>query len=294
MAPRRDGGLRCTQDRGVESFVDGSDEGALLGELCGIDAGAQEADEDEGARVQLHGAHDEVRMAGGDALTVLLGEHAQRLLASAVALEVGEVGGLHLPILQQGDAPTIAGLSVTVNGQGLSSYNDSALPLYFDQYVLIPALRGAGPVAPAKINPWACAKLGMCQPLRDPSVGTIATVLLTAASALVGPEFGLASDAISSGTTVYRVFGGESQDVGQSWTTVDPFSVEDYRGAAGLFPGNSGEYVVEGTLTDTTGVTLRLALPGPGGVGGGLPEVLIQNAADQVCFVCVYIPKPAF
>jgi hypothetical protein len=87
---------------GCETTV-GSEQRALLGELPGIDAGTQEADQDEGARVQLHGAHDEVRMAGEDALAVLLGEHVQRLLAGAVALEVGEVGevgGLDLPILQ--------------------------------------------------------------------------------------------------------------------------------------------------------------------------------------------------
>lgn len=42
----------------------------MLGELAGIDAGAQEAAQDEGARVQLHGAHDEVRMADGNAPAV--------------------------------------------------------------------------------------------------------------------------------------------------------------------------------------------------------------------------------
>ena len=39
-------------------------------------------------------------MTGGDALAVLLGEHAQRFIAGAIALEVGEVGGLDLPVLQ--------------------------------------------------------------------------------------------------------------------------------------------------------------------------------------------------
>jgi len=88
----------------------------------------------------------------------------------------------------------------TSDSQGVSSYYDSALPAYVDQYVLYLALAEARPAAPGKINPWACAKLGMCQPIRDPSAGTIATVLLTAAGALAGPEFGFASDAISSGT----------------------------------------------------------------------------------------------
>ena len=39
-----------------------SEQGALLRQFPGIEPGAQHADEDEVARVQLHGAHDEVRV----------------------------------------------------------------------------------------------------------------------------------------------------------------------------------------------------------------------------------------
>lgn len=57
----KDLACRCPWHEGA-----GSEERALLGEFAGIDAGAQAPDQDEGARVHLHGAHDEVRMASGD------------------------------------------------------------------------------------------------------------------------------------------------------------------------------------------------------------------------------------
>jgi hypothetical protein len=84
---------------------------------------------------------------------------------------------------------------------------------------------------------------------------------------------------VSERTTLYRVFGGEARGLGQSWITVNPGTVSDFRSAAGLFPGNSGQFVIEGMLTDTTGVTLRSALPEPGGLSGGIPEDL-SNARD--------------
>jgi hypothetical protein len=40
--------------------------------------------------------HDEMQVAGGDVLTVLMGHHLQGLLARAVLALVREVGGLHL------------------------------------------------------------------------------------------------------------------------------------------------------------------------------------------------------
>jgi hypothetical protein len=44
----------------------------------------------------------------------------------------------------------------------------------------------------------------------------------------------------------------------------------------------------------TEGVLLREALPGPGGVGGGIPELLIPNAGQKVCIVCVSGVNPPF
>ena len=100
--------------------------------------------------------------------------------------------------------------------------------------------------------------------------------------------------AVKEGTTVYRVFGGEARGLGRSWTTVNPGNVENYRKAAGLFPENSGQFVIEGRLTNTEGVLFRDALPGPNGVGGGLPEVVIPNPGSQVCVLGVCGVNPAF
>jgi hypothetical protein len=99
---------------------------------------------------------------------------------------------------------------------------------------------------------------------------------------------------VAEGTTLFRVFGDEAQGLGQSWTTVNPGAVANYRNVAGLFPGNSGQFLIEGTLTDTEGVLFRDALPGPGGIGGGLPEVVVPNPGSQICIVCVSGVNPPF
>lgn len=79
--------------------------------------------------------------------------------------------------------------------------------------------------------------------------------------------------AVKEGITVFRVFGGEARGLGRSFTTVNPGEVANFRQSAGLFPGNTGQFVLEGRLTNTQGVLFREALPGPNGVGGGLPEL---------------------
>lgn len=84
------------------------------------------------------------------------------------------------------------------------------------------------------------------------------------------------------GTQLYRVFGNEAQGLGNYYTTVNPGTVADFRTTAGLFPGNSGSFVLEGTLNNTEGVIFRSAAPGPGGVGGGLPEAFVPNPATQI------------
>jgi hypothetical protein len=98
----------------------------------------------------------------------------------------------------------------------------------------------------------------------------------------------------TTATTVYRVFGGEAKGVGQYWTTVNPGSVTNYRSTAGLFPGNTGQFVIQGTITDTSGVTFQLAAPGPGGVGGGLPEVFVPNPGSQISITNVSGVNPPF
>lgn len=87
---------------------------------------------------------------------------------------------------------------------------------------------------------------------------------------------------MQQGTQLYRVFGNEARGLGNYYTTVNPGTVVDFRTTAGLFPGNSGSFVLEGTLNNTEGVILRSAAPGPGGVGGGLPEVFVPNPSTQI------------
>jgi hypothetical protein len=103
--------------------------------------------------------------------------------------------------------------------------------------------------------------------------------------------------AVSEGTTLYRVFGGEAQGLSETpqwFSTVDPSTVSDYRAAAGLFSGNSGQFVLEGTLTDSSGVVFTPATPGPGGIGGGIPSALVPNPAGQICVICVSGANPPF
>ena len=68
----------------------------------------------------------------------------------------------------------------------------------------------------------------------------------------------------------------------------------NYREAAGLFPENTGRFVIEGRVTNTGGISLRGALKGPGGVGGGFPELLVPNPEQQICIVCVSGVNPEF
>lgn len=91
----------------------------------------------------------------------------------------------------------------------------------------------------------------------------------------------VAKDGISEGTKVYRVWGDQAVPWGRSWTTIDPKKVENYRDAAGLPNQNTGRFVSEGILKDTTGVTRREALPLHGNKGG-LDEVVIPDPAKQV------------
>jgi len=89
------------------------------------------------------------------------------------------------------------------------------------------------------------------------------------------------ADEVGEGTKVFRVFGENNNPLGQSWTTVDPRTVDNFRDAAGLPDVNTGRFVAEGRKTDMSGVSTRSALPLDGNKGG-LPEVLIPNAANQV------------
>jgi hypothetical protein len=99
---------------------------------------------------------------------------------------------------------------------------------------------------------------------------------------------------VQEGMQLFRVFGGEARGLGQYYTTVNPSSVPNYRSAAGLYPGNSGGFLLEGTLNNTNGVVFGAAKAGPRGVGGGLPEVFVPNAASQITVRGVWGVNPPF
>jgi hypothetical protein len=61
----------------------------------------------------------------------------------------------------------------------------------------------------------------------------------------------------------------------------------------GLPDVNTGRFVIEGTLTDIIGVGTRQALPLDGN-NGGLQEVVIPNAANQVQIKGVSGANPPF
>ncbi|HEY6251223.1 MAG TPA: RHS repeat-associated core domain-containing protein [Candidatus Angelobacter sp.] len=102
------------------------------------------------------------------------------------------------------------------------------------------------------------------------------------------------TETVEEGTQLFRVFGDEAQPFGHSWTTVNPGEVANYRVAAGLFDGNTGRFVVEGILNDAEGVTLRGSLPGPGGLGGGLPEIIVPDPATQITIIRVSGVNPPY
>jgi RHS repeat-associated protein len=123
------------------------------------------------------------------------------------------------------------------------------------------------------------------------TTGTVAaagTVGVAAAEGPAGQE--VANQAVDVGTTVYRVYGGGSTAFGNPsgsyWTTVDPTTVSNYANAAGLPTTNTGQFMITGTINDMTGATTGTAAP-IGAMTGGLPEVVVPNAACQITVICV-------
>ena len=81
---------------------------------------------------------------------------------------------------------------------------------------------------------------------------------------------------------VYRVFGGRSQQFGESWTTVNPkFFGQGYRNLSGLPNTNDGSNIVEGFVKWSDIDKVRPSLPLDGN-SGGLPEVIIKNSAKKI------------
>jgi RHS repeat-associated protein len=86
---------------------------------------------------------------------------------------------------------------------------------------------------------------------------------------------------IKAGEKVYRVWGDGAGAEGRSWTNVNPETVPNFRAGAGLPPQNTGRFVTEGRLIDTTGVITKPA-ESIYGNPGGLQEVVIPDPKNQV------------
>ena len=92
------------------------------------------------------------------------------------------------------------------------------------------------------------------------------------------------------GDRLTRHWGGKSGPYGESWTR-DPLH-QHSRNSLGLGRSNTGEYISQGRLKDTTGVMTRRAQPWDGFTGGG-DEVLVPNPAKQIEIESVTMPyKP--
>jgi len=87
--------------------------------------------------------------------------------------------------------------------------------------------------------------------------------------------------AIQAGTPVYRLWGGTSGPMSPYWSPYNPASVPNYPGAAGLPPGNTGQFVSTGVITNPAGITVGPAAP-IGSNPGGMPQFVIPNPQAQV------------
>jgi RHS repeat-associated protein len=123
------------------------------------------------------------------------------------------------------------------------------------------------------------------------AAGTVAGEVKTAQTIAKTADVG--GKAAEEGTVVYRVFGDAARPFGRSWTTIDPGTVGDFRVAAGLPAENTGRFVIQGVLNSVEGVTTRTALR-IGENTGGLPEVVIPNAASKVDVLRVAGVNPPF
>jgi RHS repeat-associated protein len=95
------------------------------------------------------------------------------------------------------------------------------------------------------------------------------------------------------GDVVYRVYGGLAGPYGKSWTNINPGTVSNYRNVAGLPNVNSGRFVIEGIIRDTSQMTVRSALP-LNGNAGGLLEMVFQNPSTAIQITRVSGMTPPF
>nr|WP_256381552.1 RHS repeat-associated core domain-containing protein [Sulfuricella sp. T08] len=126
------------------------------------------------------------------------------------------------------------------------------------------------------------------QGMAENKQGSVDALLLLGTMGRGGAKAG-----VQEGTQVFRVWGDGANAWGRSWTTVDPRTVQNYRDTAGLPNQNSGRFLSEGVLKDTSGVTLKAADPLHGNIGG-LPEVVIPNPQSQIKLQNVQGINPKF
>jgi hypothetical protein len=95
---------------------------------------------------------------------------------------------------------------------------------------------------------------------------------------------------------VFRVFGGDAEARGFSWTPKNPNSIVNYRDAAGLPSGgasgsnNTGRFVVEGTVKKKNIIKVKSADPLDGNKGG-LTEYIIDPKNVKIKSVSGVNPK---
>ena len=86
----------------------------------------------------------------------------------------------------------------------------------------------------------------------------------------------------TQGMILYRVWGGDSAELGRSWTPVNPAMIGSaYRDLAGLPAVNDGSMLSIGILTNHIGVFPRPAIPLDGN-RGGLPELVVPSPGSQI------------
>jgi len=95
------------------------------------------------------------------------------------------------------------------------------------------------------------------------------------------------------GETVYRAYGDKAKPLGNYWTTTDPSTVTNFRSAAGLPDGNAGRFIIEGKITNATGI-IRGTATAIGTNPGGLPQIIIPNPSTQIEIISVKGVNPEF
>lgn len=99
------------------------------------------------------------------------------------------------------------------------------------------------------------------------------------------------------GTKLYRVWGDDAGPWGKSWTTVDPRTVDGFRNLAGLPDKNTGRFLSEGILIDSSNTIVKSAdalMSSRGVRPGGLPEVVVPNAEARIKLQNVMGINPEF